>query len=209
MFVGPYRLAPKVLGALTMLQPEAVIRWDRAGFRAYWRWQSITGPVPTQQAGHGALFRTRPRGVTAATLAGMREKGLILQLSRGLYQLPDAGGDANQVLAEATKFEGRRMSGLGAGLSPAHRHHSAQRVDETQARTPGSRINRPGETRESQVGERRHVAGGPRISFVHLEAESNVLRGGADDADVNRANRFQPGFVPRARQVRWGIGRSD
>jgi hypothetical protein len=29
----------------------------------------------------------------------MREKGLILQLSRGLYQLPDVGGDANQVLA--------------------------------------------------------------------------------------------------------------
>jgi len=43
-------------------------------------------------------------GITAATLARMREKGLILQLSRGLYQLPDAGGDANQALAEATKL---------------------------------------------------------------------------------------------------------
>jgi hypothetical protein len=43
---------------------------------------------------------------------------------------------------------------------------------EKQARTPGSRINRPvtptyrREARESEVGERRHVAGGPRISFV-------------------------------------------
>jgi hypothetical protein len=86
---------------------------------------------------------------------------------------------------------------------------------EKQARTLGSRINRPvtptyrREAGESQVGERRHVAGGPRISFVHLKAESTTLPGGADDEDVNRANRFQPGFVPRGRRVRWAIGRSD
>jgi hypothetical protein len=65
----------------------------------------------------------------------MREKGLILQ-SRGLYQLLDVGGDANQVLAEATKLEGRRMSDLGAGLSPAHRNHSAQRVDGDRSKGP-------------------------------------------------------------------------
>ena len=40
MLVGLYRLPPKVLGTLTMLHPEAVIRWDRAGFRAYWRYKS-------------------------------------------------------------------------------------------------------------------------------------------------------------------------
>jgi hypothetical protein len=33
-------LAPKVLDALTILQPETVIHWHRAGFRAYWRWKS-------------------------------------------------------------------------------------------------------------------------------------------------------------------------
>ena len=46
MLVGLYRLPPKVLGALTMLHPEAVIRWDRAGFRAYWRWKSRTRRRP-------------------------------------------------------------------------------------------------------------------------------------------------------------------
>jgi hypothetical protein len=40
VFVGLYRLAPKVLDTLTILQPETVIRWHRAGFRAYWRWKS-------------------------------------------------------------------------------------------------------------------------------------------------------------------------
>ena len=40
MFTGLYRLAPSVLDALKILQPETVIRWHRAGFRSYWRWKS-------------------------------------------------------------------------------------------------------------------------------------------------------------------------
>jgi predicted transcriptional regulator of viral defense system len=43
-------------------------------------------------------------GITAATLARMRQKGLILRLSRGLYQLPDVGGGANHALAVAAKL---------------------------------------------------------------------------------------------------------
>jgi hypothetical protein len=40
VFVGLHRAAPEVLDALTILQPETVIRWHRAGFRTYWRWKS-------------------------------------------------------------------------------------------------------------------------------------------------------------------------
>jgi hypothetical protein len=40
VLVGLYRLAPNVLDALKILQPETVVRWHRAGFRAYWRWKS-------------------------------------------------------------------------------------------------------------------------------------------------------------------------
>lgn len=43
-------------------------------------------------------------GITAATVSRMTEKGLILKLSRGLYQLPDASLDANHSLAEAAKL---------------------------------------------------------------------------------------------------------
>jgi predicted transcriptional regulator of viral defense system len=50
------------------------------------------------------LSELAKEGITAATVARMRAKGLILQLSRGLYQLPDAGGDANHALAEAAKL---------------------------------------------------------------------------------------------------------
>jgi hypothetical protein len=40
VFVGLYRLVPKVLDALKIVQPETLVSWHRAGFRAYWRWRS-------------------------------------------------------------------------------------------------------------------------------------------------------------------------
>ena len=40
LFVWLYRLWPGVLRSLTLLRPETVVRWHRAGFRAYWRWKS-------------------------------------------------------------------------------------------------------------------------------------------------------------------------
>jgi hypothetical protein len=39
IFVGLYRLFPDVRGALAIVKPDTVIRWHRAGFRAYWRWK--------------------------------------------------------------------------------------------------------------------------------------------------------------------------
>src|ERR1700693_2116646 len=42
-------------------------------------------------------------GATRATVARMRDKGLVHQLGRGLYQLPDAALDTHHVLAEAAK----------------------------------------------------------------------------------------------------------
>ena len=42
LFVWLYRLFPSVLNALTIFQPETVIRWHRTGFRLYWRWKSRT-----------------------------------------------------------------------------------------------------------------------------------------------------------------------
>jgi hypothetical protein len=40
VFCGLYRLSPTVLDGLKTLQSEIVIRWHRAGFRAYRRWRS-------------------------------------------------------------------------------------------------------------------------------------------------------------------------
>jgi hypothetical protein len=61
VFCGLYRVSPKVLGALKILQPETVIRWHRAGFRAYWR------------------SKSSPRGGRPKTPADIRQ--LILEMS--------------------------------------------------------------------------------------------------------------------------------
>ena len=43
-------------------------------------------------------------GITAATISRMERKGAIVQLGRGLYQLPDAPLDVHHSLAEAAKL---------------------------------------------------------------------------------------------------------
>jgi len=35
-----YRWFPSVLKAITIIRPETLVRWHRAGFRGYWRWKS-------------------------------------------------------------------------------------------------------------------------------------------------------------------------
>jgi transposase InsO family protein len=39
-FVQLYRLFPSILRVLTIIRPETLVRWHRAGFRSYWRWKS-------------------------------------------------------------------------------------------------------------------------------------------------------------------------
>jgi hypothetical protein len=34
------KLWPSLLGAAQVVQPETILRWHRAGFKAYWRWKS-------------------------------------------------------------------------------------------------------------------------------------------------------------------------
>jgi transposase InsO family protein len=39
-FVQLYRWFPSVLNIITIIRPETLVRWHRAGFRRYWRWKS-------------------------------------------------------------------------------------------------------------------------------------------------------------------------
>ena len=40
LFVWLHRWFPATGGAFAIVRPETVLRWQRAGFRAYWRWRS-------------------------------------------------------------------------------------------------------------------------------------------------------------------------
>src|SRR6202043_2635530 len=35
------RWFPSILQVLTIIRPETLVRWHRAGFRCYWRWKSL------------------------------------------------------------------------------------------------------------------------------------------------------------------------
>src|SRR5437868_12078148 len=39
-FIQLYRWFPSILKVLTIIRPEALVRWHRAGFRCCWRWMS-------------------------------------------------------------------------------------------------------------------------------------------------------------------------
>ncbi len=57
-FVQLYRWFPSILPALMIIRPETLVRWHRAGFRRYWRWQSRRrGGRPPIEAKLRALIR--------------------------------------------------------------------------------------------------------------------------------------------------------
>jgi hypothetical protein len=40
LLVWMTRLWPSLLGMAQVVQPETILRWHRAGFKAFWRWKS-------------------------------------------------------------------------------------------------------------------------------------------------------------------------
>ena len=57
-FVQLYRWFPSVLRVMTVIHPETLVRWHRAGFRCYWRWKSrAVGGRPQIEADLRVLIR--------------------------------------------------------------------------------------------------------------------------------------------------------
>ena len=57
-FIQLYRWFPSVLKVITIIRPETLVRWHRAGFRLYWRWKSRSlGGRPKITADLRALIR--------------------------------------------------------------------------------------------------------------------------------------------------------
>jgi hypothetical protein len=58
-----YRWFPSILQVLTIIRPETLVRWHRAGFRCYWRWKSrLSSSVSVQgrPAGRGPVICSSP-----------------------------------------------------------------------------------------------------------------------------------------------------
>src|SRR5664279_3521465 len=57
-FLQLYRWFPSILQVLTIIRPETLVRWHRAGFCRYWRWKSRSlGGRPQIEMGLRALIR--------------------------------------------------------------------------------------------------------------------------------------------------------
>ncbi len=69
------RLVPTTLEALTVVRPETVIRWHRAGFRAYWR------------------FRSRPRGGRPKMPLDIRQLVRDMSVANPLWGAPRIDGE--------------------------------------------------------------------------------------------------------------------
>src|SRR5476651_2267213 len=58
LLIQLYRWFPSILNVLTIIRPETLVRWHRAGFRYYWRWKSGSrGGRPEIETDLRALIR--------------------------------------------------------------------------------------------------------------------------------------------------------
>jgi hypothetical protein len=90
LFVWLYHWFPSVLGVVAIVRPETIIRWHRAGFRAYWRWRSrnpvgrpkVSAELRTLVAARLRLWPREPRLQQFLSLLRQRSIRLRLDLCR-------------------------------------------------------------------------------------------------------------------------------
>jgi transposase InsO family protein len=102
VLVGLYSLAPGVIDALKIIRPETLLRWHRAGFRAYWRWKS------------------RPRGGRPRIAADIRRLIREMSIANPLWGAPRIHGellklgiDVGQTTVAKHMAKGRRPPSQG------------------------------------------------------------------------------------------------
>ena len=111
VLIGLYRLAPKVLEALKIIGPETVIRWHRAGFRAYWRCKS------------------RPLGGRPKTSADIRQLVREMSLANPFWGAPRIHGELLKLgitVGQTTvaKYMARRRRPPSQGWKTFLRNHT-------------------------------------------------------------------------------------
>jgi transposase InsO family protein len=112
LFVWLYRLFPSVLAAITIVQPDTVIRWHRTGFRLYWRWKS------------------RPRGGRPKIPGEIRRLIREMSLANRLWGAPRIHGELLKLgieVAQSTvdKYMARGRRGRSQTWKTFLRNHAA------------------------------------------------------------------------------------
>jgi hypothetical protein len=111
LLVGLYRLAPGELDALKIIRPETLLRWHRAGLRAFWRWKS------------------RPRGGRPRTAANIRRLIREMSVANPLWGAPRIHGELLKLgidVGQTTvaKYMARRRRPPSQGWKTFLRNHA-------------------------------------------------------------------------------------
>lgn len=111
IFVGLYRLFPKVRDALAIVKPDTIVRWHRAGFRSYWRWKS------------------RPRGGRPTVPLEIRELIREMSIANPLWGAPRIHGELLKLGIEigqtsVAKYMARRRGPPSQGWKTFLRNHA-------------------------------------------------------------------------------------
>jgi transposase InsO family protein len=111
LLIGLYRLAPQVLDALKIIKPQTLLRWHRAGFRAYWRWKS------------------RPLGGRPSVPADIRRLIREMSLANPLWGAPRIHGELLKLgidvgQTSVAKYMARRRQPPSQGWKTFLRNHA-------------------------------------------------------------------------------------
>jgi|SRR5450631_320712 hypothetical protein len=111
IFVGLYRLFPKVCDALAIVKPGTIVRWHRAGFRLYWRWKS------------------RPRGGRPTVPLEIRRLIREMSIANPLWGAPRIHGELLKLgidigQTSVAKYMARRRGSPSQGWKTFLRNHA-------------------------------------------------------------------------------------
>jgi hypothetical protein len=111
IFVGLYRLFPKVCDALAIIKPDTIVRWHRTGFRSYWRWKS------------------RPRGGRPTVPLEIRELIREMSIANPLWGAPRIHGEMLKLGIEigptsVAKYVAKRRAPPSQGWKTFLRNHA-------------------------------------------------------------------------------------
>src|ERR1700738_1556743 len=117
LFVWLYRWFPSVLEMVAIVRPETIIRWHRAGFRAYWRWGS-----------RNRLGRTKVSAELRTLIGEMSRANALWGAPRIHGELLKLGFEVAQSTVARYMCRHATVSGLADVSQQSHRRHRGDRL---------------------------------------------------------------------------------
>jgi type II secretory pathway pseudopilin PulG len=162
-----YRWFPSILKVLTIIRPETLVRWHRAGFRSYWRWKSrLLGGRPQIETGLRALIRQM--SMENPLWGAPRIHGELLKLGFEVAQ------------SSVAKYMVKRRGPPGQGWLNHQEAYSQDGACTNWAEEYFSRLRR------AEIGIHHHIAGAYLLRYAQESSWREDNRRVSNGDQVNR-----------------------